>query len=60
MKKLTKVIAVMIIAMMTLPLYTFGTVADLASDSKTPGISLAGKYPAYNDIKLQIPLTEEK
>ncbi len=60
MKKITKVIAFFVIAVMVMPIYSFGTVANLADDTRTPGFSLAGKHPAQKDIELQIPLADEK
>lgn len=58
MKKLSKLIVIMMIVCLATPMSAFGTVANYTHDSTTPGKSLAGVYPAYKDIDLQVSLTE--
>lgn len=40
-------------------MYAFATVDELLTDTTAPGISLAGKYPAYKDIEFQYSMTED-
>ena len=42
-----------------MPMAAFASVEELNLDTTTPGISLAGIYPAYDDIEFQYSLTEE-
>ena len=60
-KKLSvKVVVLALIFSLVMPFSAFGTVEELVHDSTTPGVSLAGKYPAYDDIDFQYSITEER
>ncbi len=52
-------ISLILVLMMALPSTAFATVSELNTDSTESGISLADKYTAYDDIQLQVSLTED-
>lgn len=59
-KKLSaKLIAFILILTLALPTVVFATVSELNTDSTEAGISLADKYTDYDDIQLQVSLTED-
>lgn len=58
-KRLVKVVAVIMCFTLAMPLAAFASVAEVTHDTTASGVSLAGKYPAYDDIEFQYSLTEE-
>ncbi len=58
-KRLVKLVVTALILSLIMPMAAFASVEELTMDTTTPGISLAGKYPAYDDIDFQYSLTEE-
>lgn len=58
-KLMKKVVGLVLILSMLMPMSAFATVTELTADSTTAGISLAGQYPAYNDIEFQWSKTED-
>ena len=58
-KRLVKLVVMALIFSLVMPMAAFASVEELNLDTTTPGISLAGIYPAYDDIEFQYSLTEE-
>lgn len=54
-----KLLVLVLIFSLVMPINAFATVKELTDDTTSPGISLAGKYPAYTDIEFQYSMTEE-
>lgn len=54
-----KVLVLALILSLAMPMSAFASVTELTADSTQPGMSLAGKYPAYNDIEFQWSKTED-
>lgn len=58
-KRLVKLVVLALILSLAMPMASFASVEELLTDTTAPGISLAGKFPAYEDIEFQYSLTEE-
>lgn len=58
-KRLVQLIAIVLTLSLALPMAAFASVEELTFDTTKKGISLAGKYPAYDDIEFQYSLTED-
>ncbi len=56
---LTKILAYALIFALVFPASAFASVDKVAEDTRLPGKSLAGTYPAYTDIDWQISLAED-
>lgn len=56
---LTKILAYVLIFALVFPASAFASVDTVAEDTRLPGKSLAGTYPAYTDIDWQISLAED-
>lgn len=58
-KKGIRSLALALALTLALPLTSLATVEELNKDTTLPGQSLTNKFPAYQDIALQISLTED-
>ena len=58
-KRLIKLGAVTLMIALMVPMAAFASVQELTFDTTKKGVSLAGKYPAYDDIALQYSMTED-
>ncbi len=58
-KLTTKLVALFLILSLAMPMGAFATTTELQADATAPGISLAGMYPAYDDIEFQWSITED-
>ncbi len=58
-KRLIKLVAVTLMIALMVPMAAFASVQELTFDTTKKGVSLAGKYPAYDDIALQYSMTED-
>ena len=58
-KLTTKLVALFLILSLAMPMSAFATVTELQADATQPGITLAGMYPAYDDIEFQWSKTED-
>lgn len=54
-----KVLVLALILTLAMPAGVFASATELQADSTEPGLSLAGKYPAYTDIDFQWSKTED-
>lgn len=54
-----KVVVLALILSLAMPVGAFASVEEVVYDTTSPGISLAGKYPAYDDIEFQYSITED-
>ena len=58
-KRLIRLVAIALVIALMVPMAAFASTQELTFDPTKKGISLAGKYPAYDDIVFQYSMTED-
>ena len=58
-KRLVRLVVAVLVFTMAVPFAAFASVEEVTHDTTASGTSLAGIYPAYDDIEFQYSLTEE-
>ena len=58
-KRLIRLVAIALVIALMVPMAAFASTQELTFDTTKKGISLAGKYPAYDDIVFQYSMTED-